>query len=95
MVSAACTMSLSDWPIPTDSTITLVADRAQQGNGGNGMVRQAPEPIPRCHGANEDMPVFRVRMQPRPVAQKRATGKMGGRIDRQNGDTLLLVAERP
>ena len=69
--------------------------------GVGGRRRKTTEMPTRCHAADKDIPIFRVRLHADPIAQNCAAGVGAGRINRENGvglspdGTVLYWAETP
>ena len=66
----------------------------QRLRGGAGRGREAAEPLAGGHRADEDVAVGGVVLDPRAVAEQRAAGALGGRVDREHRDRAAARAPR-
>ncbi len=93
-VSQTSSTSVSDWPDPDrldDDHVEGGRERVGGLAGGGG---QAAEPAAGGRGADQDAVVLGVVIDPGAVAEQRAAGALGRRVDGEHGDRVARIAPR-
>ena len=92
VVSAASATSVSDWPTPTVSITTTSKAAASAWAAARVAGASPPSRSPAAVERMNSPRSARVGVDPRAVAEQRAAGALGGRVDGEHGDGAAAVA---